>query len=61
MLIKTCRDGFIHPVSSEITSRPAYQNRRDSIKLMATGVAGAALACWAGREALAQDCTNSST
>ena len=54
MLIKTHRDGFIHPVSSEITSLSVYQNRRESMKLLATGVAGAALACWAGREALAQ-------
>ena len=54
MLIKTQRDGFIHPVSSEITPQAAYQGRREMMKLMATGAAGAALATWAGRQALAQ-------
>lgn len=54
MLIKTPNDGFIHPVSSEITPPSAYRNRRDLMKLMATGVAGAALASWAGRQAFAQ-------
>ncbi|GAB3475882.1 protein-methionine-sulfoxide reductase catalytic subunit MsrP [Polaromonas eurypsychrophila] len=54
MLIKTRDSGFIHPVSSEITSQGMYQQRRDMIKLMAGGAAGAALAGWAGREALAQ-------
>ena len=47
-------NGFNHPQSSEITSRAVYQNRRDLIRLMAGGVAGAALATWAGREAFAQ-------
>ena len=54
MLIKTDSRGFNHPVSSEITPQGIYQGRRDLIKLMATGTAGAALAGWAGREALAQ-------
>ena len=54
MLIKTPNSGFIHPVSSEITSQGIYQQRRDMIRLMAGGAAGAALAGWAGREALAQ-------
>lgn len=54
MLIKTPTSGFSHPVSSEITPRDVYQQRRDLIKLMATGAAGAAIASWAGREALAQ-------
>lgn len=54
MLIKTKHSGFIHPVSSEITSPAAYQSRRELLRLMATGAAGAALATWAGREALAQ-------
>ncbi len=47
-------NGFVHPQSSEITSLAAYQNRRDLIRLMAGGAAGAALATWAGREAFAQ-------
>ncbi|MCY1166441.1 Sulfoxide reductase catalytic subunit YedY [compost metagenome] len=54
MLIKTKASGFDHPFSSEITPQAAYQGRRDMIRLMATGAAGAALAGWAGREALAQ-------
>jgi methionine sulfoxide reductase catalytic subunit len=54
MLIHTRRDGFIHPASSEITPRAVYQGRRDMLKLMASGVAGAALASWASRQALAQ-------
>ena len=51
MLIKTNASGFNHPLASDITTHAAYQGRRDLIKLMATG---AALASWAGREALAQ-------
>ena len=54
MLIKTNTAGFIHPASSEITSALIYQSRRDMIRLMGSGIAGAALATWAGREALAQ-------
>ncbi len=57
MLIKTGNDGFIHPYASEITSQRAYQSRRDLMKLMATGAAGAAMAAWASREALAQTAT----
>ncbi|HKX40389.1 MAG TPA: protein-methionine-sulfoxide reductase catalytic subunit MsrP, partial [Burkholderiaceae bacterium] len=46
--------GFIHPVASEITPRGAYLGRRELLKHLATGAAGAALAAWAGRDALAQ-------
>jgi len=46
--------GFIHPLSSEITSRAVYESRRDLLKLMAGGAAGAALAGFASREAQAQ-------
>jgi sulfoxide reductase catalytic subunit YedY len=46
--------GFIHPVASEITPREVYERRRDLLKLMAGGAAGAALASFAGRQALAQ-------
>jgi sulfoxide reductase catalytic subunit YedY len=46
--------GFIHPVASEITPREVYERRRDLLKLMAGGVAGAALASFAAREAFAQ-------
>jgi sulfoxide reductase catalytic subunit YedY len=54
MLIRTGRDGFTHPQSSEITPREVYEDRRRLLKWMATGAAGAALATWAQREALAQ-------
>lgn len=54
MLIKTNGDGFLHPASSEITTQRTYAGRRDLIKLMAGGVAGAALASWAWRDAQAQ-------
>jgi sulfoxide reductase catalytic subunit YedY len=54
MLIKSSDTGFIHPHSSEITPREAYEGRRDMLRLMATGAAGIAMASWASREALAQ-------
>ena len=54
MLIKNSANGFTHSVPSEITPQRVYAGRRDVVKLMASGVAGAALASWAGREALAQ-------
>ena len=54
MIIKMQRDGFIHPVSSEITPRRTYQGRRQLIQQMAGGVAGIALASWTARKALSQ-------
>ncbi len=54
MLIKTNRDGFIHPVASEITPQTVYHQRRDLIRWMASGAAGIALAGWAQRDARAQ-------
>ena len=44
MLIRTGRDGFQHPVASEITPRAVHEDRRQLLKWMATGVAGASLA-----------------
>ncbi|MBC7468392.1 MAG: protein-methionine-sulfoxide reductase catalytic subunit MsrP, partial [Ramlibacter sp.] len=38
MLIKTQRDGFVHPVSSAITPEAVYRNRRELMRLMAGGV-----------------------
>ena len=46
--------GFTHPIPSEITPSHVYQNRRDLMRLAATGVAGAAIAAWGARDALAQ-------
>ena len=54
MLIKTSRSNFSLPLASEITPQAVYAGRRDLIKLMATGVAGVAMASWATRQALAQ-------
>ena len=45
--------GFIHPHSSEITPQAVYAKRRTLLSHSASGAAGAALASWAGREALA--------
>ena len=55
MLIKTLNNGFIHPASSEITTERLYRERRTLIKLMASGAAGAAMASWASRDAMAQE------
>ncbi len=46
--------GFTHAKASEITPRVDYEGRREWLKLIGTGVAGAALAAWAQRDALAQ-------
>lgn len=54
MLIKTTRDGFRQPRNSDITDQSLYAGRRDLIKLLASGAAGAALSTWASREGLAQ-------
>jgi methionine sulfoxide reductase catalytic subunit len=57
MLIKTRNLDFNHAVASEITDRNAYEGRRDLLKMLATGVAGGAMASWASRQALAQTST----
>ena len=54
MLIRTHDDGHNHPLSSEITPAPVQRQRRALMQQLATGVAGAALATWASRQALAQ-------
>ena len=54
MLIKSMADGFNDPVPSEITPQAVYQERRKLLRWMASGAAGATLATWAGRDALAQ-------
>ncbi len=46
--------GFVHPEPSAITPQRVYEGRRDLLKLLAGGAAGATLAGWAGRDALAQ-------
>ena len=58
MLIKTQGNGFNQPLPSEITDRTHYEKRRDLLKMMATGVAGGAMATWASRQALAQATTS---
>ena len=42
MLIRTHDNGFNHPVPSEITPRAVHAGRRDVMKLLAGGAAGAA-------------------
>ena len=54
MLIRSRDPGFVHPQASDITPRAVYEGRRAWLRLVAGGAAGAALAGWAGREALAQ-------
>ncbi len=54
MLIKKSDTGFDYAAGSEITPQRIYQERRQLIQLMAGGVVGAALAGWAGRDAMAQ-------
>ncbi|MEY4757427.1 MAG: hypothetical protein RJA34_2325 [Pseudomonadota bacterium] len=57
MLIRTHADGFNHQVTSEITSRAVYEGRRDALRLLASGAAGAALSGWAMGDASAQAAT----
>jgi methionine sulfoxide reductase catalytic subunit len=54
MLIRSDTQGFIHPTSSDITPLALYQQRREWLRLVASGAAGLALTHWAGREAWAQ-------
>ncbi|MBV5297691.1 MAG: protein-methionine-sulfoxide reductase catalytic subunit MsrP [Rhodoferax sp.] len=54
MQIKTGRNGFNYPLASDITPPAVYQSRRELLRLMTSGMAGAALAAWASRAALAQ-------
>ena len=54
MPIPSRHRGFLHPISSEITPRAVVEERRELLRWMAAGAAGATLAAWAGREALAQ-------
>ncbi|MEO8123968.1 MAG: molybdopterin-dependent oxidoreductase, partial [Burkholderiales bacterium] len=49
--------GFQHRTSSEITPRAIYEQRRNLLKLVAGGAAGALLAGWAQREAIARTTT----
>ena len=46
--------GIQHRNSSEITSAGAFERRRELLRLMALGSAGAGLCAWAGRDARAQ-------
>ena len=46
--------GFDHAVPSEITPRAVYERRRDLLRWLATGTAGAIAAAWASRDAIAQ-------
>ena len=54
MLIRTQQDGFIHPLSSEITSQQAYASRRQLLRQWSAGAAALGMGSWAQREAFAQ-------
>jgi sulfoxide reductase catalytic subunit YedY len=54
MLIRTQQDGFIHPLSSEITSSEVYANRRQLLRQWSAGAAAIGMGSWAQREAFAQ-------
>lgn len=54
MPLRSKHSGFDHPRASEITPRALYEQRRALLRLLAAGAGGAALASWAGRQALAQ-------
>ena len=54
MLIRSDRDAFQPPRGNPVTPRALYQGRRALLQAWAAGAAGAALAPWAAREALAQ-------
>jgi len=54
MWVRRSNRGFEHPIPSDITSQDAYLKRRAWLQQLATGVAGAAVAAWAGRQAWAQ-------
>ncbi len=51
---KRSHSSFIHPISSEITPRAVYENRRAFLQSMALGAAGAGLSLFSARESLAQ-------
>jgi len=54
MLIRTQQDGFIHPLSSEITQPEVYANRRQLLRQWSAGAAAMGMASWAQRDAFAQ-------
>ncbi|MCW5655055.1 protein-methionine-sulfoxide reductase catalytic subunit MsrP [Hydrogenophaga sp.] len=55
MIIRSGDNGFQHPISSEITPRSSYLNRRQWLERSATAAAAFGMAgSWASREAFAQ-------
>ena len=54
MILRTHDDGRQHAVPSDITPQRVYRERRQLLHTLASGVAGAALATWAARDARAQ-------
>lgn len=54
MIIRSNDSGFQHLLSSEITDRAIYLDRRSWMQRLALGASGTALAAWASRDALAQ-------
>ena len=54
MWIRSKENGFVHPLSSEITPESAYLSRRDLMRGAAAHAAGWGAAAWMGSEAMAQ-------
>ena len=54
MWIQSRKNGFEHPLASEITAPEVVADRRALLQQMATGAAGVAMASWASRQAFAQ-------
>lgn len=47
------RHGFVHERASDITPREVFEHRRDVLRHLALGAAGAGMAAWAARDARA--------
>jgi len=58
MLIRTHADGFIHPISSEITPQTTYNNRRQILRQWSATALATGLVGWTEREAFAQGLGN---
>ena len=53
LISRRIAQAFDHPVASEITPRDVYEGRRELLRLLAAGGAGALIAGWAARDARA--------
>jgi len=53
LISRRSAQGFDHPLASEITPRAVWEGRRELLRLLAAGSAGALMAGWAARDAQA--------